>query len=405
VVKHHHPALVGGFVSATGGRVNVLYYPADKCNRTLKLIFSNRPFLDSKEWQTILDSIDANANAHVRSYRQNKLYKKNFSHILNKLLSRWLVEQNKHQQDPQILSLQFHRWLATTEFGHRLAYHPNILQPVYAGIKRLLNLTNHSNEPKDEYQYIVLPYLNTSSANSMASAALCGIPSLNAFDGFITNFLIKLNFMTNCHAVYRSFALCMHRFDMNRTSISREYRKKGKSIERLGILDDRFCHFTASIIVQVRIERVVKRQQLLAALPSRLAGGAVHLPIIKEAQLNILSSMKASVQLISEGNHGCWIVDDKTYSPTGLFNLEFSLCSEYLSKNRNCIPIVSGMKLLEKPMSRQGAVDDCLHAFSEQVISIAQQCSKIQDKFISSLFWKREWQNDMTFFTSIDAEK
>jgi len=403
VVKHKHPASVGGLTSATGGKVCVLYYPINKCKRSLNIIIGYRHFLDGAEWKVFLEYIEK--NNYVRTDRQKKESETRFKFALNKLLFNWLSEQVHSHQEPTLLSHQFHHWLAKIDLGHQLSYHPQFLQPVYSGIKRLLNQQLSDKEQQNEYQYIILPHLKVSFANAMACSALCGLPSLNAFDGFITNFLLRLEAIDNFSVVHRSFALCVHDFDINKTSISREVYKKTNSIVRPGILDDRFCHFTVSIIVQARIEKMVEQKHLLAALPSRMAGGAVHLAICKEPQLKISPSMKESVQLISDGNQGCWIVDDNNYPQKRLHNPELSQCSEYLSKHRNSMPIVSGMKLLEKPTVRQGAVDDYLHAFSEQIISIAQQSSKIQDKSVYSLFWMRKWENDITYFSNIDMEK
>ena len=403
VVRHNHSPSVGGFTSATGGKVYALHYPIERYDRPLKLITDNRPFLDNTEWRVILEYIEK--NNYVRTDKQKKVFGMNFRATLRKLLSKWKLEQSQCQQDPKLLSHQFHHWLAKTEFGHKLSYHPNLLQPVYLGIKWLLNRQVRLNEGLEEYQYIVLPNLNVSAANAMACSALCGMPSLNAFDGFITNFILRLNSMANCQATHQSFALCFHHFDIQRTSISREVYKNAKNkLTMPSVLDDRACHFTFSLIVRLQANQNIEHNNLLAALPSRLAGGAVHLPIGSESDLTILVSMKESVHLASHGKKGCWLECGGEMTIDQQASVDLNHCSEYLVKNRDCVPIVSGMRLLQTPKIKLGTVNNLPHAFAEQLISIAKLSSKIKDKFISSLFWERKWDEETMFFSKIDEE-
>ena len=400
VINHAHSASVGALVAATGGKVRVLNYPAIKLHWPLRLLKPRMPFLEKNEWRQIFLYLAQRSQADTFVIRETA--KREFNLALQKLITRWLQLQQV-SDDITALSHQFHHWLSTLSVGHKLAYHPGLLQPVVNCLKRIQPTIIE--QPTTVEGYLVLPNLVVSHANAMACSCLCGVPALNAFDGFITNYLRRLSSLSGQRVGHKGFAVCFHQFAIQRSSISRERVSKSKSrFATPTVQDDRSCHFTVSLVIAITNASEIGKSVLLAALPSRLAGGTAHLPIVAAQKVAVVSTGAEAVSIVVVDNNGYWLVDDRANFGSFANKTTLAELAAYLNNNANSCPVVGGMLLLDKPKARHGSFEGLPHAFVEPMITVAKCQSAVKYEEVDQLFWHRRWKQNATFFTNHKLE-
>ena len=394
VINHAHPASIGGFTAACGGKVRVLYYPPRFLNHSLELLQEPAEFLEKEHWQQLFKYLELHEQVTTFAIRQK--VQTEFHETLSKLLLSWLTA-HQAREDLTTLSHQFHHWLSTFNFGQKLAYHPQLLQPVVNELKQIMQ----SQTPKtpEDATYLILPNLTVSNANAMASPYLCGVPALNAFDGFITNCLRRLSTLLDEQIGHESFAVCFHQFTLLKNSIKRELEpKSAKRFATPSVQDDRSAHFAVSLVIKLNKTVDIDKPRIFAALPARLAGGVIHLPITQEQNVKIVNAASEAVSCVSFNKQGSWLVDDRANfdlkgEPAAIAQLQ-----TYLADNYDATPVIAGMALLEQTKTRPGRFGELPHAFAEPLLTVAKWKSKITFNQLDALFWKRNWQNNSTYF-------
>ena len=398
VINHSRSSSVGGFAAACGGKVQALCYLPRGLKRSLNLAEKPVDFLDKDDWKLLLEYINDQPQADTFMIRKELTTE--FKEVLVKLLMNWF-KTKPTSEDLTELSHQFHHWLSTFTLGHKLAYHPNLLQPVRNGLKQIQQ--HQLPKPKTANTYLVLQGLSVSHANAMASPYLYGVPALNAFDGFITNYCRRYSALVDEAVSHKKFAICFHQFSLQRSSISREPEpKSSKSFATPSMQDDRNTNFTVSLVIQLNETIEIDKSLLLAALPNRLAGGVTHLPITQN--LLVMNSMCEAVKQVSENNQGCWLIDDSANFSLSTDKSSLSQLQKYLADNHYASPIMSGMLLLEEAQHRIGSFEGLPHVFVEPLLSVAKWQSYIKFNELDILFWRRYWRRDITYFTNGQSE-
>lgn len=440
-------ASIGNLCGSVGGYMKVLNYPLDIDvyeNRTeSKQILSasrqrNGRYFDDYQVTNIriCEVLNRLTGAEpLKTHKQRMKARKDQSKILRKQVALWMLPlielRDRVVSDRRELTIQdndrlvqsfltlpekelpslathfnqrLHLTLQGNKFARKFAYHPKLMQVIKAQVTWLLDmLSKPLQEEVDDggEQYIYLSSLRVQDALAASSPYLCGTPSLTAIWGFIHQYQRDFNQLVNGDVAFdfTGFASYVRSQSIKTTAKLTEPNSlaKAKTIsnaKRPTIRSDRLADLEIDLVIRVQSSGRLSDycSDLKNALPVALAGGAVFQPRIS-SKVNWLRTFSSRSGLfhILKGlpAYGRWLYSSDR-QPQSFDDLELMLLED-----ESYLPVSNGYHLLEQPTPRNNSLNE-LHAYVENVISVANQVNPIEmrfagrEHFFERAFWSLE---------------
>lgn len=432
-----HPANIGSLCGSLGGHMRLLYSPLgvrSKCGARLvdSRNRTGRYFDDYQLINKCVCSVLAHLCGHNPALtREERAHHRKYQlRILRRQLALWLLplielkercEQGASEQEicdelvqgfvdaqtsdlislATVLTHRVHYVLQNNKFARRFAYHPKLIQPIKTQLEwviKKLAATGDATESVASEQYIYLHALRLQDAVAQSSPYLVGLPSLTAFWGFMHRYQLNLiDLLGEQDALtFESFALyvrdehiqCSAKLaEPNNVVKQREMSAAKRPQTRTEVYTDLVFDMVIRVSGAMPLSDIDKA--LKAALPTKLAGGALFLPTLDKSTqwfetFNSRSSLYFSLKGVDCS--GTWV------APTDIEPCSFQEIEALTTHDQTLVIASNGYRLLESPKLRKGAITD-KHAYAENNLGIAKKVNPIeyrmsgQDSFFSNAFW------------------
>ncbi|TRY33963.1 type I-F CRISPR-associated protein Csy2 [Aliiglaciecola sp. M165] len=380
---------VGSLPACVGGKIKVL--------KSLPKGLNSKHTKDTQKssWLTaenlaILHSLSSSRDWLLPENKKKKRYKELVAK-LGAMLVRWMsfnrksLEQLLESEFPskQITQL-FHADLSRLKSTDDIAYNPTFIKIVEQEFKIILENEKEDYPlviPQQKHTHLVLPGLRVSNANAESCAYLVGLPSMIGIFGFIHNLQRQLDSRFGLSAGFEQFAICMHEYSFHKRGLTKEQVQiSKKQLRSPAIIDSRQCDFALSLVIKT--SAILQREEVLAALPQKICGGAVHIPLSELEGINTHHSFESAVNAIPVKN-GKWITP--SFNSLSTTNFIDFLDKTSVSYNLNIACV--GYHYLETPFKKNSASDDPVHAFAEPILAGVQLNCIASFGNIERFFW------------------
>ena len=460
-IEFTRSAAVSQLVASLGGVVNILNYPLYLNSKYVGLHHSR--LLKMQRGQTIF-------NLHVLSkthfinalnglifiggelaLKQRRQQKVGSIKRIRKTLSEWLApilewrldiieNATKHPQLEDISDTLEYQLLTVPEvdlpelvnplFGllntmlstdiatQKYAFHPKLMNPLKTGLKWLLSnigikdnsSVNDDNE--EQYRYLYLQDIRVFDSQALSNPYCEGIPSLTAVWGMIHNYQRKLNQALSTNVRFTSFSWFIKGYSRVAGKKLPEITLQGpkqNELRRPGLLDNKFCDLVFDLVIHIDgteedLDLLDCQPEMFKAhFPTTLAGGSMHQPEL-DLNINWCSLYNDDSRLFDKLKRlplsGRWIMPTK-YK---IKDLEELLV--LLKNNPDLSPVMSGYLLLDKPQTRDGAIEK-LHCYAEPAIGLLEYTTAIhirlngKNRYFDNAFWMLDAQEQFMLIKGV----
>ncbi|WP_058120162.1 type I-F CRISPR-associated protein Csy2 [Photobacterium kishitanii] len=378
------------------------------CGGALRMLSHTLNFEDSKHYQISPDSswltkdsvqafydyFDSSNWLMSHNHKQQKL--KTLKITIIEMISCWLaLQKNTIQHNELELVHRLNFDLSKTKSLSQFAYEPKVTKLLLSLMENKPNTQQPCNPPNEhpDEQYLLLPQISVCGASALNSSITIGMPSLTAFFGFIHAFERNIQKVFPNFKV-KSFAICIHTFHLQKRGMTRESVKKSKdNISPLATHDEWYCDLKVSLVLKVNHLTHFNPNDILYALPKRLAGGFARISIDDIETIQVSSNFKRLIKQIPNFQ-GQWLSLYKAKIDS------FENIIQQIKASQNITPTCVGYHYLEKPTERPFALRDYNHAFAEPIIGLIKPITIKEDTNLHDLFWN---QINKPHYTTIET--
>ncbi len=448
---HPHPASIGSFCAACGGR-NRVFDGRPKLGRRQRAIDrgvrqKNRlghmlevaAIFNRESLRTLLESIKPVARNYTVKARKVLQQEQNtcLEVIVKQLFSRldglryydkkasidalatencdsWEyryvageIFPNQIGQAASYFNRQIQILLSTSRYARQLAYHPELVRRLDQTLRHFLR--NYLEEREEESGvnddgYIILSSIEVTSANAFSTPYLIGLPSLTAVAGFVHKWQVNMVAALEEDLKFSGFAWLLHDYSLDRGHLAQEWQKAmdGK-IHNPGIIDLRTCWIRMDLIVRVPssffklLSPMTIGNVVEVTLPGRFAGGSIHRSLERESpsQTYYCRSLQQLRHYLRAAPPSSRLVTAFPLKADGKNEQGseemFQRYLRHLVNRTNVLPVSVGYLFLEAPQYRSGAIAST-HVFAEPLLGLATlECPGPVGKKAGSLnriFWQ-----------------
>ncbi|WP_344954319.1 type I-F CRISPR-associated protein Csy2 [Zobellella aerophila] len=452
-LNHARSASIGDLAAARGGRLAVLFYPPPVWRSERAFFSQSRKKLGDAlfDHSAILgDSARRAMAAIIRqdrllSHQQARQVRERALQVLRRQLAYWLApviewrdelsNSSELARDDAVVSLAqrlatiplprlpelsgelaaaVHEALQGHRKGRPYAYHPDLVIVLKNEINWLLQRLSDQTplaSTTSSTCYVHMSGLRVYEALALSGPYICGLPSLTALGGMVHQFQRRLSQQLGAEVKIQGAAWFLRQYSLNAGSNLPEpdhvaKRVKISPVVRPGITETRTCDMVMDLVVAIQTgSHLESVSQLMAALPSRFAGGTMLPPALYEQSqwCHLYHDTGELFSILSRlPRNGRWIYPVKT-EVCSLDGMLEEMASESSMRLVNL-----GYVGLHKPGQRDGALEP-MHCYAEPAMGLVQCRDPVSVRlkgcfdFLSSAFWRLNCQDGTMIMVRSDV--
>lgn len=451
-LNHARSASIGDLAAARGGRLAVLFYPPPVWRSERPFFTQSRKKLGDAlfDHSAILgDSARRAMTAIIRqdrllSHQQARQVRERALQVLRRQLAYWLAPVIEWRDElsnsselarddagvslaqrlatiplprlPELsgeLAAAVHEVLQGHGKGRHYAYHPDLVVTLKNVINWLLQRLSDQAPlvpTTSSICYVHMSGLRIYEAVALSGPYICGLPSLTALGGMVHEFQRRLSQQLGAEVNVKGSAWFLRQYSLNAGSNLPEpdhveKRRRISSVVRPGITETRTCDMVIDLVLAIQTDSHLESvSQLMAALPSRFAGGTMLPPALYEQSqwCHLYHDAGELFSTLSRlPRNGRWIYPVKTE----ICSLDGML--EEMVSEPSMRPVNLGYVGLHKPGQRDGTLE-AMHCYAEPAMGLVQCKDPVTVRlkgcfdFLSSAFWRIKCQNGTMIMVKSD---
>ncbi|KXI28033.1 hypothetical protein AX660_16715 [Paraglaciecola hydrolytica] len=213
--------------------------------------------------------------------------------------------------------------------------------------------------------------------------------------GKVDQFWMQINKRFGLKVDFQEFAICLHSYSFHKRGITKEQYYTINDVQKIpGIVDSRQCDFLLSLLIKVNYLELDK-EHILACLPQKLCGGAVHIGLPNLSSVDVYNDFKHAVEAIPL-TKGKWLAIDDSNNP---FNNVFDMMSK-IEKRDDLVAGCVGYHFLELPEDKIGSLDNIQHVFAEPILAAVRMSSFVFGDTHEKLIWQYQKNSTSLYLTN-----